>query len=186
MRKLEKSWLGRLEELGEGANFSHPQGVPSVIRTGLVNASLTPAGVLALRTGFLPAERDLALLHSLAGRDVLSRRTWSFDSAGLVLEAHGSALAQFRRCGLCARRRGRKGSKTGPYRATRKGQRLVDELAVRFGQGWWRKEGCWPLDRWAAVRGGGRSDAWVANGAAGKKRAQRACAEGAVRCARAE
>ena len=58
MRKLGKSWLGRLEELGKGESFSHPQGVPSVIRVGLVKASLTPAGLVALRTGFLPAERD--------------------------------------------------------------------------------------------------------------------------------
>lgn len=147
MRKLDKSWLGRLEELGEGVSFSHPQGVPSVIRVGLVKASLTPAGLLALRTGLLPDERELVLLHSLAVRNVSSRRTWSFDAGGLVLEANGSVLARFRRCGLCARRRGRRAARTGPYRATRKGLRLVDELAVRFGEGWWRREGCGPLGR---------------------------------------
>lgn len=141
MRTLAGSWHRRLEELGKGESFSHPQAVPSVIRVGLVKASLTAAGLFALRTGFVPAGRDLALLRSLAGHDVWPRKVWRFDADGLVLEAHGSALGRFRRCRLCVRgRRGsRQGPKVVPYRATQEGLRLAYELADRFGPGWWRE-----------------------------------------------
>ena len=159
MRKPEESWLGRLAELERGERFSRPEGVPSVIRVGLVKVSVTPAGVVALRTGFAPSERDLALLRSLTGRGVGSGKAWSFDSEGLVQQANGLVLGRFRKCGLCTRRGGRRGSKKGSYRATRRGMALVNELAARFGPGWWREGGGRSCDRLPATQGGGYPDA---------------------------
>lgn len=158
MRKLVDSWHGRLEELGNGKRFSRPEGVPGVIRVGLVKASLTPAGLFALRTGFLPSERDLALLRSLAGLQVWSGRVWRFGSEGFVLQANGLVLGRFRKCGLCVRGRRRRGSKGNSFRASRKGLTFANEMADRFGPGWWREDGCCLRDRPAAAGVGGRFD----------------------------
>ncbi|MDE0408770.1 MAG: hypothetical protein OXN81_13015 [Alphaproteobacteria bacterium] len=150
MKKVDRSWVSRLDEVADGEGFSVPQGVPSVIRNGLVRPSLTPAGLFALRTGFAPSVEDLALLRSLAGAGVWGRQRWRFDAEGLVLEAPGSVVSRFRDCGLCGS--GYRGSYAVERRATRRGLELAEELDDRFGPDWWREEGGRSPDRLEALR----------------------------------
>lgn len=150
MKRVDEAWIMRLDEVADGEGFSVPQGVPSIIRNGLVRPSLTPAGLFALRTGFAPSVEDLALLRSLTGSGVWGRQRWLFNAEGLVLEAPGSVLSRFHECGLC--NDGFRGSYVVERRATRRGLKLADELEARFGPDWWREEGYRSPDRSEALR----------------------------------
>ncbi len=134
MRKLPESLLSRLAEFHDGDPPSAPIGLKPVLRSGLAQARLTPAGLFALRTGFTPSAMELTLLDALQRGPVWPTRGWRIDPWGTLRDAPGTVLTQFRKYGLAARGRGK--GVTYSHHATDACRELAAELVAHFGNGW--------------------------------------------------
>ncbi len=131
MRSLPYASIERLVEIRDRQPAASPVGLASVIRSGLARTQLTPAGLFASRTGFIPSESELTLLKALAQDSVFPTHGWWTDRSGTLLDAPGSVLSRFERCGLAKQQDDR-----SPFRATDAGRELAAEMEERFGKGW--------------------------------------------------
>ena len=134
MRKLSDASFARLAEIRDSSPAASPVGLTSIIRSGLARAQLTPAGLFASRTGFIPCKSELTLLKALERGVVWKSRGWRTDASGHLCDAPDTVLNRFEQHGLASVDR-RKGN-TLPYRATDAGRELVTEMVARFGEYW--------------------------------------------------
>lgn len=134
MRKVPDASLERLAEIREGKASPSPVGLASVIQSGLARTQLTPAGLFASRTGFVPSELDLTLLKALEHGDVSPGREWQSNLRGNLCWAPGAFLSRFEQCGLATRAPILDGYCY--FRATDAGRDLAVEMNTRFGEGW--------------------------------------------------
>ena len=123
MRKLHESWPKRLREVRDEVRLSDPLGIASMIRSGLVRPSLTPAGVFALETGFEPSEEEVALVRVLVTEIVFASQSWTHEAGRWT--APGTVLSRFEKAGLARFADGRRG-----YRGTSGCRALAERMAM--------------------------------------------------------
>ena len=131
MRKINAVWPSQLSAIRDG---EHPDSAPAVaalIRAGLVQVSLAPAGLFALRTGFAPSDKELQLLDALERGRVRRGTSWEWDADGYMTKAPGAVLSRFLNLGLAHGAPAYDGCS-----ATDEGRQLCIDLNARFGRGW--------------------------------------------------
>lgn len=131
MRSLPYASIERLVEIRDRKPAASPVGLASTIRSGLARTQLTPAGLFASRTGFIPSEPELTLLKALAHNSVSPTHGWRTDRSGTLLDAPGSVLSRFERCGLAKQQDGH-----SRFRATDAGRELAAEVTTHFDNRW--------------------------------------------------
>ena len=134
MRKLPDASIARLIEIRDGKPAPSPVGLASVIQRGLARSMLTPAGLFASFTGFVPSELDLTLLKALERGDVSPGREWQSDLQGNLCCAPDAFLSRFEQRGLAVRTRIR--NNCCYFRPTEAGRDLAVEMNTRFAEGW--------------------------------------------------
>ncbi len=136
MRSLPYASIERLVEIRDRKPAASPVGLASVIRSGLARTQLTPAGLFASRTGFVPSELDLTLLKALERGCVLSGREWQSDLQGNLRWAPDAYLRRFEQHGLAVHTRIQ--DNYYDFQATDACRDLAVEMNTRFGEGWAR------------------------------------------------
>ena len=131
MRSLPYASIERLVEIRDRKPAASPVGLASVIRSGLARTQLTPAGLFASRTGCMPSESELTLLKALMHDSVSPTHGWRTDRSGTLLDAPGSVLGRFERCGLAKQQ-----DDHSPFRATDAGNELAAEMTAHFDNRW--------------------------------------------------